>query len=298
MKYEIKFNQINFYDCKQVEGKTVVDFLQLFKVSKKHIHLLFQEKQIKVNRTNATRETIIQHNDVISITLPQEEIDYVCDTTPATVVYEDDFVLIVHKPAGILIHDDKDNMGALANQVATYYAQTNQSHAVRYIHRLDEDTSGLVFFSKISLFQPWFDEQLANKEIKRIYYAVCNGEMKVNKKQLIKKPIGRDRHNQKKMLAISTGKEATTKIKCEAVDKGMSLIRCELETGRTHQIRVHLSSIGYPIVNDEYYGEKSDHWKGMGLYAYQLVWQDMITKENRVITDPILEPLIQQFKVN
>lgn len=296
MKYEIKFNQINFYDCKQVEGKTVTDFLQLFKVSKKHIHLLLQEKQIKVNRLIASRDTILKQSDVITITLPQEEIDYVCDPTPASVVYEDDFVLIVHKPAGMLIHDDKANSGALANQVATYYTQTNQSHAIRYIHRLDEETSGLVFFSKISLFQPWFDEQLANKEIKRTYYAICEGEMKVGKKQLIKKPIGRDRHNPKKMLAISTGKEATTRIKCEAMKKGMSLVKCELETGRTHQIRVHLSYIGYPIVNDELYGKKSDTWRGMGLYAYQLEWQDIITKEKRVITDPSVETIIRKFK--
>lgn len=291
MKYEIKFNQININECKAVEGKTVIEFLQLFKVSKKNIHMLFEDKRVKLNREIASRESIIKKEDSITIQLPEEEIDYACDNQSAQIVYEDDFVLIVHKDAGIIVHDEKSKLGTLANQVATYYAQTNQNLPVRYIHRLDEETEGLVFFSKISLFQPWFDEELKEKKVKRCYYAIVEGEMKIGKKQTICKPIGRNRHDAKKMIIASSGKEAITKIQCINSKNGLSLIQCELETGRTHQIRVHLSSIGYPIVNDEYYGTKTDKWKGMGLYAYKLEWHEIFTHEKRVITDPYLKEL-------
>lgn len=296
MKYEIKFNQINFNECNEVEGKTVVEFLQLFKVSKKNIHILFQEKRLRLNREIATRESRLKKEDILTIQLPEEEIDYAYDNQSAQVVYEDDLVLIVHKDAGIIVHDEKEKSGTLANQVATYYAQTNQNHAVRYIHRLDEETKGLVFFSKISLLQPWFDDELKEKKIKRFYYAVVEGEMKIGKKQTINQPIGRNRHDAKKMIIASSGKEATTKIQCINSKNGLSLIQCELETGRTHQIRVHLASIGYSIVNDEYYGSKTSKWKGMGLYAYKLEWQEIFTNKKRVITDPYLEEL-EYFKV-
>lgn len=288
MKYDIKFNQLNINECKEVEGKTIVEFLQLFKVSKKNIHYLFENKLIKLNNLNARREDVLKFTDKITIEIPKEEIDYACDFNCAKVVYEDNFVLIVHKDAGIIVHDDKDKKGTLANQVATYYTQTNQSHAVRYIHRLDEDTSGLVFFSKISLFQPWFDEELALKKMHRIYYAVVEGKMKVGHKQVINKAIGRNRHDAKKMMISSTGKEAITRIKCLATKNGLSLLECELETGRTHQIRVHLSSIGYPIVNDRLYGTLTSNWNGMGLYAYQLEWNELFTNKKRVSTDPFI----------
>ncbi|MEG0177205.1 RluA family pseudouridine synthase [Anaerorhabdus sp.] len=285
MKYSINLNELKINYLKEVEGKSLIEFLQLFKISKKNIHLLFSENRIKVNRCLKQREYIINEKDEINIKLPIEEIDYAMDSKCASVIYEDDLVCVVHKDSGIIVHDDdKQKTGTLANQVATYYMEQGYSIPVRYIHRLDEETEGLVLFCKVPLIQPWFDEELAQKRIERTYHAITFNKPR-QKEMLISANIGRDRHDAKKMRISSTGKEALTKIKLISSNDLYSLLECKLETGRTHQIRVHLASINCPIVNDSLYGYKSREYNGMGLYAISLTWVDPFTKEKRTVND-------------
>ncbi|MEG0239555.1 RluA family pseudouridine synthase [Anaerorhabdus sp.] len=292
MKYSVNLNELKINYLNEVEGESLIEFLQLFKMSKKNLHLLFTEKRIKVNRTTVQREYILQKNDEITIQMPIEEIDYAMDKKCAEVVYEDDLVCVVHKDAGIIVHeDDKQKTGTLANQVATYYAQQGYSIPVRYIHRLDEETQGLVLFCKVPLLQPWFDEELMEKRIERTYHAITFNRPSEDE-MTIDKRLGRDRHDAKRMRVSSTGKDALTKLKVISHNDMYSLIECKLETGRTHQIRVHLSAIHCPIVNDNLYGRMTKDFDGMGLYAVSLKWTDPFTKEKRIVFDSLLPKII------
>lgn len=287
MKYTINLNILQINSLSEVEGKTVLEFLQLFKVSKKNMHQLFQNKYIKINNQVVNQNYILSKDDRISIKLQEFDIDYAPDDKSATVVYEDDLICVVHKDPGIIVHDDqKDKKGTLANQVARYYQDSGYSIPVRYIHRLDEETQGLVLFCKVPLFQPWFDEELADKRIVRTYHAITFNKPSKNK-MVINKPLGRDRHNAKKMRVSMSGKEAVTNINLLNTNANYSLVECKLETGRTHQIRVHLSSINCPIVNDELYGYKTNDYSCMGLFAVSLSWIDPFTKEKRIVEDPL-----------
>ncbi|MCF0116018.1 MAG: RluA family pseudouridine synthase [Erysipelotrichaceae bacterium] len=276
-----------FTDLERFEGTSVLSFLASFKRSKKNIYLDFLHQRIQVNGIVAKEATLLHTNDELVVYKEEEKMDFECADVSCEVIYEDDLLLAVHKESGIIIHDDNGN-NALANQVATYYQKSGQVHPVRYLHRLDRDTSGIVLFSKELFFQPLLDEMMMHKEIKRKYYAWVKGKMREGS-FTIHKPIGKDRHVNGKMCISSTGKEAITHIEVMEVREDYSLVRCELETGRTHQIRVHLASIGHPIVNDSLYGSKDKRFNQMGLWAYELVFMHPISGELVTIKDELVD---------
>ncbi len=283
MKYKIT-NEIKIEIDEQFDGKTLDDFLNYFKQSKKNKYILIRDNKILLNNEAVKLNTKLKINDILNIKIDDEEIDYVEDEKSADIVYEDEFLLVVNKPSGIIIHKEKDEKGALSNRVAKYYKENNIKSSVRYIHRLDEDTQGLVIFSKLKFFQPFFDDCLANKIIKRYYKAIVFGYL--NKEKIVDKPIGRDRHNSKKYIIYKNGKNSKTKF-MPICNKGKySLIECELYTGRTHQIRVHLNSEKLYMVNDIIYGKKSDDFKNMGLYAYKIIWINPLNNKKMVVELP------------
>ncbi len=234
----------------------------------------------------------LQINDIITIDVSYA-IDFIPSGNMCNIVYEDDLVLIVKKKASQIIHDDSSNQ-ALVNDVATYYTLKGYNRHIRYIHRLDKETQGLVFFSKLDFFGPYYNEQLANKKIKREYLAIVKGKMK---NCLVENKIGKDRHVNNKYRISKTGKMAKTKFNLLKYHNGYSLVHCELFTGRTHQIRVHLASLGFPIVNDIIYGTKDKNFKYMGLYAYKLTFEDIIKNTMLSISDDVYEDL-NYFKMD
>ncbi len=291
MKYQRYKDQLHLFDLDHFHEKTMEYFFEFYNIPTRKRNHFIQTLTIKVNGQRCNVDQVLKREDRIII-LNQEKIDIDCDSTAAKVVYEDDFVLVAHKESGILIHEDNPSkIGTLSSQVARYYQLGGKEYFVRPLHRLDKQTQGLVLFSKCSFFQPWLDRQLREKEIKRVYLAIVHGKMKVGIKKRIQKRIGRDRHDSRKMIITTKGKEATTKIQCIKSTKNYSLISCELETGRTHQIRVHLASLGYPIVNDALYGASTKDFQEMGLYAVKLEWRDPITQEKRVINDSYLKDI-------
>lgn len=255
-----KFNELT---CKE--------FLQLFHLSKKTIYELFQNEYVKRNDEIVYHHTILNKDDVLKIKIfYDEEIDFLPEDIPLKIIYEDDIFLIINKPPFMIVHpDSKDGKHTLCNAVANYYQKTNQKHSVRYLHRLDKDTSGLIIFCKCSFFQPLLDDMLSKKAIRRNYYAICEGKCDIKGK--IEKPIGRNRHDAKKHIVSKNGKYALTYFETLAVMNKMSLVKLQLETGRTHQIRVHLASIGHPIVSDPLYGHKHKEYSRLCLHAYEVV---------------------------
>ena len=193
----------------------------------------------------------------------------------------DEYILVVNKPEGIIVHNETNSLG---NRVARYYFNNNLNIPIRHLHRLDNQTQGLVMYSKSTFFQPYLDFLLSNKMIKRYYKAIVMGN--INENIIINEPIGRDRHNSKKYRVSKTGKSAVTKVSILKKKNNYTLLNCVLETGRTHQIRVHLQYKNLFIVNDELYGKKSKDFKSMGLYAYKLEWNDIITNKKKVVVLP------------
>ncbi len=270
MKYKL------FNDYIQIENvfNSIDDFCDAFNISKHNKNKMIQSKKI-----------VIEDN-LITIHLEKEEIDYIPSNKDIKVIYEDDLILIVHKDHGYIIHDKDDN-NCLNSRVAKYYEDNNISSFIRPIHRLDKDTTGLVIYSKISFFQSLLDQQIANKDIKRFYLAIVKGSCRINHSFIINSKIGRNRHKSGSYIISKSGKEAITKVTCINSKNGYSLFECELETGRTHQIRVHLASKNYPIINDPLYGIKDDIISYMGLWAYKVIIPHPITKEIIVVEDEL-----------
>ena len=277
MQYELKYGRIDINTQQEFDGKTIRDFLDYFHVGKKNRYLAIQNGQILVNRAKVNNEDQpLKARDIVTILLPKEEIDYTPAETPCTVVYEDDFVYVAHKDPGTIVHDPNDP-DCLACQAAAWQNDHGIQSPVRFIHRLDGDTTGLVLFVKIPFFQPWFDAMLEERKIHREYLAITAGRSRVGQHFTYKQKIGRDHHVAGKYRLSETGKDAETKAEIIARKGSYELIRCQLETGRTHQIRVHLSGNRHPIVNDPLYGIPSNQFTHMGLWADRITWENPIT---------------------
>lgn len=186
---------------------------------------------------------------------PTEVIDFVPNYgEPLDVLYEDDFCLVVSKRAGLPVHPHAPQQtNTLANVLAAHYEATGQYCRIRHIHRLDKDTTGPVLYAKNEWAQLVLDEAMRHKQIQRQYVAVVQGLMRDNH-GTINAPIGRDRHHAQRRRVSPTGESAVTHYEVLERYAQHTLIRLQLETGRTHQIRVHLASIGHPLVGDMLYG--------------------------------------------
>lgn len=268
-------------------GSPVSTFLDDYLVSRRKRNDMLQKQHLLLNGEPLTDDIcILQKDDILTVLWPDEEPDWAPAEAACTAVFENEFVYIVHKNPHIIIHGSPDDTGCLNAQAARYQMDAGIHAPVRPIHRLDQDTTGLVLYSKIPFFQPWFDRQLEEKNIARHYLAICTGKtLRPGQKFFSDRKIGRDRHHAGMYRVSSTGRAACTRFECLAVKDGFSLIGCMLETGRTHQIRVHLSAMGLPIVNDPLYGHPSRTFREMGLWADAITFRDPLTRKRHRIRD-------------
>ncbi|HHX80385.1 MAG TPA: RluA family pseudouridine synthase [Acholeplasmataceae bacterium] len=239
-----------------VFGITVRMFLESFYISKKLIYKLEQAKAVFVNQKLANFNYVLEKEDILVIYLDEfeEELTMTYDN-PLTIIYEDEDLLLVRKPPGILVHPDGKDFQTLDNMVAHYYREIGLKRTARHAYRLDYDTGGLLLYTKHFLAAAHINYQIENNKMRKIYYAVVEGKMK-NSQGVIDLKIGKNRHLNNRYLVSESGKRAITKYKVLKSSETRSLLEVEIETGRRHQIRVHLKHLGHPLVGDAYYGKK------------------------------------------
>lgn len=173
---------------------------------------------------------------------------------PAEIVYEDETCLAAYKPPGILVHGDGSGAPTLEERVNAHLCTSGFPFRARACHRLDVETCGLVLFCKIPFLQNFYDEQFRSQSVFKEYYLLVDGTAGW-KTKTVDAPIGRDRHNAKKMIVFPRGKEARTIFTNLSCESGRTLLKARLIHGRRHQIRVHSAWSGFPIVNDPLYSE-------------------------------------------
>ena len=227
----------------KLNNESVNTFLDRVHLSKKKIYELKQNKKISV--TNF--DEII--NGYINIDL-DEDINYTPEEYSLDIIYEDDNYLVVNKTRGIIIHDESNS---LANKVAYYYNQKNIKSAIRYPSRLDRDTTGVVIFTKNMISASYLDFLFSSDGVDKTYVALAYKKFSELSGK-ITYSISTDRHNNNKMVTSINGKKCKTIYK--VLENGdISYLDLRIKNGRTHQIRVHLSKIGHPILGDSIYGD-------------------------------------------
>ena len=188
------------------------------------------------------------------------------------VIYEDDDLLVLNKRSGLVMHPGAGNSdGTLLNGLLAYRPSLNVLPRAGIVHRLDKDTSGLLVVACSKLAYKELIDMIAKKSLKRRYHAVCEGKLVSGFD--VNRPIGRDRKNRTKQVISSSGRESLTEIRVIQRYDTHSLVQAELKTGRTHQIRVHMSSLGHPLVGDSKYGAKRLLPKGIGEEKMRVVRQ-------------------------
>lgn len=297
MYYEITKPWLHLRIDNTFHDKTVLAVLEFYKQSKKNRYLFMQRDAILVNGVKAHLQQQLQIGDTLSLCVFQPEEDPIqAKHKPIKVVYEDDFILVVNKDPHILIHSDGRDEATLCNFVKAYFNISQQTCAVRPIHRLDKETSGLLMFCKCSFFQPFLDDALRTKDIHREYLAVVDGNLTPHKKIIIDQPLGRDRHDAKKYRVSKHGNSALTIVECTKQYKSCSVVKCTLKTGRTHQIRIHLAHIGHPIISDPLYGKRDQKMKRLALHAFRLSWNHPITFQEIKVTCDTPEDITNYIK--
>lgn len=217
-----------------------------------------KDKFILVNGKEAKAKDKIMSHTQINITLPfdEEAFAYEPQDIALNVIYEDDDVIVINKPAGLTVHPGNGNWsGTLLNGLLFHYPELKNIARAGIVHRLDKDTTGLMVVARSLLAQVSLIEQLQNRSVSRIYRAIVEG--RPPKEGLINKNIGRDVNNRTKMAVVDFGgKEAITHYRTLKYVDGFSYVECKLETGRTHQIRVHFKHLKHPLIGDPTYGTK------------------------------------------
>lgn len=245
---------------------------------------LIEDGNILVNGKNAKVSYKIQENDKISVEIPKpKQIELKAQNIPIEIIYEDSDIIVVNKPKGMVVHPANGNPdGTLVNAIMAHCEDSLSGIGGEIrpgiVHRIDKDTSGLLVIAKNDKAHINLSEQIKNRQVNKIYVALVKGIISENE-ATINMPIGRSKKDRKKMAVDKNGKEAVTHFKVIKRYNKYTYIKVKIDTGRTHQIRVHMSNIGYPIVGDIVYSNGKNDFgiEGQMLHAKELEFKHPIT---------------------
>lgn len=245
-------------------------------ISRSMLQKLLKDNQVTVNGKFVSKSYKISNGDVISLEIPEPvELDVLPENIPIEIVYEDDDLLVVNKPKGMVVHPAAGNYNGTLVNALLYHCKGRLSSingVIRpgIVHRIDKNTSGLLIVAKTDKAHTGLAEQIKAHTFTREYQAVVCGRLK-DTFGIIEAPIGRHAVDRKKMCVTDkNSKEAKTEYTVLDEFNGYSHIKLKLYTGRTHQIRVHMSYVGHPVYGDDVYGKASKHCEGQCLHAKKI----------------------------
>ena len=296
-----------WYFTAQVTGERLDKILaeELSEMSRSHIQKLIKDGHISVNQKPVKANYKLSAGDEITVSVPEPEIpDILPEDIPLDIIYEDDDILVVNKPKGMVVHPAPGHYsGTLVNAIM-YHCRDNLSgiNGVTrpgIVHRIDMDTTGSLLICKNDRAHQSLAEQLKEHSITRKYHAIVHGNLKEDT-GTVNAPIGRHPVDRKKMsIHAPNGRHAVTHYRVLERFGNYTYIECQLETGRTHQIRVHMSSIGHPILGDTVYGPAKPAFKleGQTLHAKVLGIVHPTTGEYMEFDAPLPEYFVNLLKI-
>lgn len=277
MKKGEENNRIDSYLAKQKD-----------ELSRVAVQRLIEEEKILVNGRKTKPSYKTQENDEITVEEDKpKEVELKAQDIPVEIIYEDNDIIVVNKPKGMVVHPANGNLdGTLVNAIMAICKDSLSGIGGEIrpgiVHRIDKDTSGILIVAKNDKAHINMSEQIKNHEVKKTYIAMVRGIVKENE-ATINMPIGRSTKDRKKMAVTQNGKEAITHFKVikRFPKHNCTLLEVKIETGRTHQIRVHLSQIGYPIIGDTVYSNGKNEWgiQGQCLHAKSLEFKHPTTRK-------------------
>lgn len=260
------------------------------------IQKLLNDGEILVNNKIEKPSYVVKNGDNIIINIPEaKQTDLKIQDIPLKIVYEDNDILVINKPKGMVVHPAPGNPdGTLVNAVMAH-CKGNLSGIggelrPGIVHRLDKDTSGLIIIAKNDKAHIAMSNQIQNRQVKKVYYALVRGVVPENE-ATINMPIARSTKDRKKMAVDRKGKKAITHFKVLQRFQKYTLLEVTIETGRTHQIRVHMAEIGHPVVGDYIYsnGKNEFNVEGQMLHAISLDFKHPITNKDMHLEAPLPE---------
>ena len=272
-----------------------------YDMSRSKAQKLNDDNLILVNGEHKNNSYIVEEKDVIELIENKEYVPskFKGENIPLDIVYEDEDIVIINKASGMVVHPASGNYeNTLVNALIYRYNLDDTNVRSGIVHRIDKDTSGLVIVAKNDKTLELLTEMFKNKEIKKTYLAIVDGVIN-NKSGTINAPITRDTKDRKKMMVGKDGKKSITHFYVLKNFKNNTYISLNLETGRTHQIRVHMAYIGHPVTNDKVYGKEKTSF-GQYLHASKLEFIHPITKKEIIVEAPLpieFEEKLKEVKI-
>lgn len=267
--------------------------------SRAYLQKLIVQGYILVNRQRTKANQRLSNVDRITVELPPLPVYPLAEPIPLTIIYEDEDILVIDKPAGLTVHPAPGHPShTLVNAILAHcpdLAMSNDLIRPGIVHRLDKDTSGLIIIAKNDSAREYLAAQFKSRTVTKGYFILVKGRLSPDQ-GIIEAPIGRDPHSRRRMAIVETGKEATTRYQVRKYLDNYTLVEVTPLTGRTHQIRVHLSAIGYPVVGDSLYGTKSVHLNRQFIHAYRLGFYLPSTKQYQEFIAPLPVDLEQALE--
>lgn len=261
-------------------------------VSRRMIQRLTRSGGIRLNGRAPYLKRQVREGDVVAARIAAREASRIAGVAmDLSVLFEDDHLLVVDKPAGLLVHPvDGSTVPTLVHGLAHHLEQRGVEARVRPVHRLDRDTSGLLVIALTAFAHQALDRQLRERTLRRHYLALVEGEPDFAD-HVVEAPIARAPGNPNLRTVHPDGDAAKTRLRVERRFRGATLLEAELETGRTHQIRVHLAHLGHPLLGDRAYGSKRRATGRQALHAYRVTFRHPLTDAAMEFTSPLPQDL-------
>jgi len=267
-------------------------------LSRSYIQKLISEGYVTVNDRTVKSSFKLDDGDKVSATIPPSVTPPLAEEMPLSVVYEDSDLLVVNKPAGLIVHPTPSRPGhTLVNAILARCPELASMGQARpgIVHRLDKNTSGLMMVAKNEAAQQDLSAQIKARSVVKRYLALVVGHLSPDR-GIIEAPIGRHLRHRERMAVVSGGREARTQYRVIRYMDNYTLLEVTMETGRTHQIRVHLAAIGHPVAGDEVYGVRSSFLERQFLHACRLGFKLPSTGEYVEFTSELPSDLTQVLK--